>query len=95
MALHVAGPAAIGGAMKIRGISACLVVALLLPACRKPKEVTVDESRAVTMRDESLKLDATSTERFETPAEPTAPPAPSAGPSPLAAGVVPEGWSEQ
>ena len=94
MALHGWRAAAIGGAMKIRGISACLVVALLLPACRKPKEVTVDESRTLTMRDESLKLDATSKERFETPAAPAAPNTPPAGPSPLMAGMVPDDWKE-
>lgn len=70
--------------MKIRGISACLALALVLPSCRKPKEVTVDESRSVTMRDEDPKLNASSNERFEPP-----------GNSPIIAGTVPEGWLEQ
>ena len=67
MPLRVAGRRAIGGAMKTRGFFACLGLALLLPACRKPKEVTVEESRALTMRDEAPKLDATSNQRFQAP----------------------------
>jgi len=83
MPLHVAEGGGIGGAMKIRGISACLGLALLLPACRKSEE-TVDQTRPVTMRDEDLKLDASSTQRFEKP-----------GSSKIVAGMVPEGWTEQ
>lgn len=70
--------------MKIRGISACLGLALLLPACRKPKEVTVDESRALTMRDEVPKLNASSNDRFQEP-----------GTGPFVPGVVPENWLAQ
>ena len=84
MPLHVAKRRAIGGAMKIRGISACLGLALLLPACRKPKEVTVDESRALTMRDEVPKLNASSNDRFQEP-----------GTGPFIPGVVPESWLAQ
>ena len=84
MALHVAAGGAIRGAMKIRGFTACLGVALLLlPACRKSEE-TVDHTRALTMRDQDLKLDASSNERFERP-----------GTGPIIAGMVPEGWLEQ
>ncbi len=70
--------------MKLRGISACLALALLSPACQKPDEVTVDESRPATMRDEGLKLRATSNTRFQEP-----------GSSPILAGVEPEGWLVQ
>lgn len=72
---------AIGGAMKLRGLTACLGLALLLPACRKPAEVTVDSKRPITMRDEGLKVDASSNARFQEP-----------GSSPILAGEVPEGW---
>lgn len=91
MPLRVAGATAIGGAMKLRGISACLAVALLLPACRKPEEVTVDESRPATMRDENLKVGATSQERFGMPSS-SRPPAPPAGDAPFVAGFLPDGW---
>ncbi len=84
MPLRVAGRRAIGGAMKTRGFFACLGLALLLPACRKPKEVTVEESRALTMRDEAPKLDATSNQRFQAP-----------GSGPFIAGEVPAAWLEQ
>lgn len=70
--------------MKLRGFSACLGLALLLPACRKPAEVTVDSKRPVTMRDEGLKADAGSDARFQEP-----------GSGPILAGVVPEGWLVQ
>jgi hypothetical protein len=75
---------AIAGPMKIRGISACLGLALLLPGCRKPEEVSVDESRELTTRDSLPKLHATSSERFEEP-----------GSSPILAGTVPAGWLAQ
>ncbi len=70
--------------MKLRGISACLALALLSPACRKPAEVTVDESRPATMRDEELRLHASSNARFQEP-----------GSSPILAGVEPDGWLPQ
>jgi len=88
MPLRVVGTAAIGGAMKIRALTACLGLALLLPACRKPAEVTVDEERPLTMRDEQLKLDATSNDRFQAPGGATSS-------NPFLAGKVPEGWLEQ
>lgn len=84
MALHVAKRTGIGGAMKIRGLSACLGLALLLPACRKPAEVTVDESRELTMRDEAPKLNANSNDRFQEP-----------GTGPFIPGQVPANWLAQ
>lgn len=84
MPLHVAKHTGIGGAMKIRALSACLGLALLLPACRKPPEVTVDESRELTMRDESPKLDASSNDRFQEP-----------GTGPFIPGQVPPDWLAQ
>ncbi len=94
MPLRVVEATAIGGAMKLRGISACLGLALLLPACRKPEEVTVDESRPATMRDEKLKIGATSNERFTPPAGAGAAPA-AAADSPVIATMTPEGWKTQ
>lgn len=82
--LHVAEPPAIRGVMKIQGISACLGLALLLPACRKTSEVTVDQSRAATMRDEGQKVNASSNDRFQEPSN-----------SPILAGVEPQGWLAQ
>jgi hypothetical protein len=79
--LHVAGRTAIRGGMKIRGVTACLALSLLLPACRKPAEVTVDEQRVATKADEGQKLDATSNDRFQEP-----------GSAPILAGVEPQGW---
>lgn len=70
--------------MKLRGISACLVLALVSSACRKPAEVTVDEDRPATMRDEGLALHASSNARFREP-----------GSSPILAGVEPESWLAQ
>ena len=87
MPLRVAGAAAIGGAMKIRALTACLGVALLLSACKKPAEVTVDEERPLTMRDELVMLDATSNDRFQAPGG-------AASSNPFLAGKVPEGWNE-
>lgn len=84
MALHVPEPGAIRGAMKIRAISACLGLTLLLPACRKAAEETVDESRALTMRDEAPKLNATSNDRFQEP-----------GTGPFIPGQVPPTWLAQ
>jgi hypothetical protein len=81
--LRVADTAFIGGAMKIRHISAVLALALL-SGCDKPAEVSVDETRPVTMRDAGHKLNATSSDRFEEP-----------GTGPYLAGVVPEGWLAQ
>ena len=80
--LHGWRATAIRGAMKIRGITLCLGLALLLPACRKPVE-KVETTREQTMRDQDLKLDATSTQRFEAP-----------GTGPIIAGMIPEGWQE-
>ena len=84
--LRVAKAGAIGGAMKIRALTACLGLALLLPSCKKPAEVTVTDERPLTMRDEPVKLDATSSERFGTPADSVD--------NPFLAGEVPEGWLE-
>jgi hypothetical protein len=81
--LRVAEAAFIGGAMKIRHISAVLAIALLA-GCDKPAEVSVDESRAVTMRDGGHKLNATASDRFEEP-----------GTGPYIAGTVPDGWLVQ
>ena len=86
MPLRVAEAAVIGGAMKIRALTACLGLALLLSACKKPAEVTVDDERPLTMRDEQVKLDATSNDRFQTPGAPAA--------SPFLAGDLPAGWLE-
>ena len=83
MPLRVADATAIGGAMTIRHISAVLAIALLA-GCDKPAEVTVDESRVVTMRDAGLKLNATSNDRFQEP-----------GTGPFIAGKVPANWLEQ
>lgn len=84
MPLRVVEATVIGGAMKIRHFSAGLAVALLLPGCDKPAEVTVDESRVVTMRDDGLKLDATANDRFQEP-----------GTGPFIAGTVPGNWLAQ
>jgi hypothetical protein len=81
--LRVADAAFIGGAMKIRHISAVLAIALL-GGCDKPAEVTVDESRTVTMRDGGHKLNASANDRFEEP-----------GTGPYIAGTVPESWLAQ
>ncbi|QJE95023.1 hypothetical protein [Luteolibacter luteus] len=70
--------------MKIRALSACLGLTLILPACRKPAEVTVDESRDLTMHDEASKLNATSNDRFEEP-----------GTGPFVPGQVPPSWLAQ
>jgi hypothetical protein len=86
MPLRVAEGAAIGGAMKIRALTACLGLALLLPACRKPAEVAVNDERPLTMRDEKVKLDATSNDRFQAPGD--------VEEKPFLAGQVPEGWLE-
>lgn len=59
-----------------------LGVALLLPACHKPVE-KVEMTREQTMRDQDLKLDATSNQRFQAP-----------GAGPIIAGMIPEGWQE-
>jgi hypothetical protein len=83
MPLRVGGGAVIGGAMKIRALTACLGLTLLLPACRKPAEVTVDDERPLTMRDEQVKLNATSNDRFQAPG--------SAVDNPFIAGTTPEG----
>lgn len=83
MPLRVVEATAIGGAMKIRPISAVLAIALLA-GCDKPAEVTVDESRVVTMRDDGLKLNASSNDRFQEP-----------GTGPFIAGTVPGSWLAQ
>lgn len=75
--------------------ASALALALLLAgtvSCRKREVVTAGETRPLTMRDENLKLDASNAERFG-PAG-TMPGMMAAPESPLAAGVVPEGWSE-
>lgn len=84
MPLRVAEGTAIGGAMRIPHVSAGIAIALLLPGCDKPPEVTVDESRPLTMRDDGLKLNATSSDRFEEP-----------GTGPFIAGTVPGTWLAQ
>ncbi len=89
MPLRVTDAKAKGGPMKLRGISACCGLALLLPGCDKPAEVTVDDQRPATMRDENLKLGATSNERFGASA------APAAADSPVVATTTPEGWQAQ
>ncbi|MCW1886221.1 hypothetical protein OKA04_15900 [Luteolibacter flavescens] len=71
--------------MKIQALTACLGIALFLPACKKPAEVTVDEERPLTMRDEKVTLDATSNARFGDPG---------AAAGPFVAGQVPQGWLE-
>jgi hypothetical protein len=83
MPLRVAEATAIGGAMKFWHFSAVLAI-VLLSGCDKPAEVTVDESRVVTMRDEGHKLHASSNDRFQEP-----------GTGPYLAGVVPASWLEQ
>ncbi len=83
MPLRVAEATAIGGAMTTRHISAVFAIALLA-GCDKPAEVTVDESRVVTMRDTGLKLNATSNDRFQEP-----------GTGPFIAGTVPANWLAQ
>ncbi len=65
----------------MRNASICLLAGLLLlPGCKKPKEVTVTETRRLTTSDASPKLFATSDERFR-----------DAKPSPVTADL-PEGW---
>lgn len=70
--------------MKTCGFTACGALALLLAACDKPAEVTVDESRPLTMIDDNPKLNATSNDRFQPP-----------GTGPFIAGNVPPTWLEQ
>lgn len=79
----------------------CLVVpaVLLLGACNKRSETTASETRPVTMRDDHLKLDASSNERFGNRGGMPAPmvkemPAGEAPESPVAAGHLPDGWTE-
>ncbi len=85
MPLRATGATAIGGAMKIRVLTASLGLVLLLPACKKPAEVTVEDERPLTMRDETPKLDATSNDRFRDPGATT---------GPFLAGEIPPGWLE-
>lgn len=70
-----------------------LSIPLFFAACGKRDEVTAEGTRPLTMRDENLKLDATSDQRFQQgrPAPATTVEAP---PSPVVAGTVPEGWEE-
>ncbi|WP_193214393.1 hypothetical protein [Luteolibacter marinus] len=70
--------------MRTPGFTACGALALLLAACDKPAEVTVDESRPLTMIDENPRVDATSNDRFQPP-----------GTGPFIAGVVPSDWLAQ
>lgn len=79
--MHVAGRTTICGGMKFRGLSVCLALSLLVPACRKPDQVTVEETRVATKADDGQKLDATSNDRFQEP-----------GNSPILASMVPDGW---
>lgn len=76
----------------------CLVIPamLVLGACNKRSETTASETRPVTMRDEKLKLDATSSERFGNGGGMPAPamPAGDAPESPVAASHLPDGWTE-
>lgn len=73
--------------------AALLSIPLMLVSCGERKEVVVDETRPLTMREESLNLKADNDERFQPgrpePVVPVAAPA-----SPVAAETVPEGWKE-
>jgi len=84
MPLRAGECTAIARPMKTPGFSAGVVVSLFLAACDKPAEVSVEETRELTMRDETPKLHATSNDRFEEP-----------GTSPIVAGTVPAGWLAQ
>jgi hypothetical protein len=67
-----------------------LSIPLLLAGCGERKEVVAEETRPLTMRDRNLKLDADNDERFRLPGMgPMAAP-----PSPVVAGMVPDGWQE-
>ena len=85
---------AIGRAM--RNLCLAMSVVLVFGACRKRAETTATETRPVTMRDENLKLDATSNDRFGNSAGMPAPAMPmgDAPESPVAASHLPEGWTE-
>lgn len=61
---------------------AILTALVLLPSCRKPKEVVVTETRRVTVKDQAPRLNASSDERFRNTL-----------PSPMTA-PTPEGWRQ-
>ncbi|GAA5484696.1 hypothetical protein [Haloferula sargassicola] len=74
-----------------------LAVSVVLSACGKREEVTVDGTRQQTMRDENLKPTADDDARFansmpQMPGNMMAGGAPAA--SPVVAGSVPDGWKE-
>jgi hypothetical protein len=83
--------------MRILGL--VIPAVLMLGACNKRSETTASETRPVTMRDENLKLDASSNERFGNAGGMPAPmmkgmPAGEAPESPVAASHLPDGWTE-
>ncbi|MEP4076539.1 hypothetical protein [Haloferula sp.] len=81
----------------MRSLSLVIALVLVSGACRKRSETTVTETRPTTMRDDNLKLDATSNERFGSAgAMPSMPKPPGDAPkSPVAAGHLPDGWAAQ
>lgn len=70
---------------------------LLLVSCGKREEVRAEETRRLTMRDESMRLGASADERFGTGrAMPPMPPlAEPSGGAPLVPAALPEGWEEK
>lgn len=73
--------------------AALLSIPLMLVSCGERKEVVVDETRPLTMREENLNLEADNDERFQQgrrePMVPVEAPL-----SPVAAGTVPGSWKE-
>ncbi|MCH7225948.1 hypothetical protein [Haloferula sp. A504] len=65
----------------------------MLVSCGERKEVVADETRPLTMREESLNLEADNDERFQ-PGRPQPRVPVESPPSPVAAGVVPGDWKQ-
>jgi len=70
-----------------------VVLAVALTGCGEREVVTVDETRRVTMRDEGLRFDVDSEQRYSR-GEPRPTMAAREAESPLIAGEVPMGWQE-
>lgn len=75
----------------MRHLAVLLSIFLSLVSCGKREEVTTEETRPLTMRDQDLELDVSADERFrqgrQAPATTVEAP-----PSPVVAGTVPAGW---